>query len=80
MKILATILLSLGMAFASASFAEDDPDCEKERKAKKEAQNKKQNLKRVVNANPQHKGYPKADEKGNYPGRVDKNVYYIPDE
>jgi hypothetical protein len=34
-------------------------------------------LRKVVNANPQHAGYPKADVKGNFPSHYDKHTYYL---
>lgn len=79
MRVAAAILLTLGVTFASLA---DNPPCNGkngDKGSRKEARHKKTKLRRVVNANPQHRGYPKADDKGNYPMHVDKNVYYIPE-
>lgn len=37
----------------------------------------KHDLRRVINANPQHAGYPKADVKGDFPSRINRNEYYV---
>lgn len=72
-------LMSIGIG----SFA-GGPDCPNTSKQKRdrqrnrsEATNSKKHMRKVVNANPQHAGYPKADVKGDFPMRVDKNTYYI---
>jgi len=72
-------LMSIGMVSMAGG-----PDCantskqnRNKHKSRTEASTRKKHMRKVVNANPQHAGYPKADVKGDFPMRVDKNTYYI---
>jgi hypothetical protein len=74
MKFMITCFLAL--AVATASFAKG-PDSSCKRKKQSKTVKSERRLRKVVDANPQHAGYPKADLKGNLPSHYDMHTYYM---
>jgi hypothetical protein len=70
----------MSIGIISIAGGPDCPNASKQSSSKKRGRGEvssKKHMKKVVNANPQHAGYPKADAKGDFPMRIDKNTYYI---
>ena len=74
MKFMITFFLAF--AIVSASFAKGPGNSCKRKKQSKTAKSERK-LRRVVDANPQHAGYPKADTKGNLPSHYNEHTFYL---
>jgi hypothetical protein len=77
MKFMMAWLLALAVATASFAFNPGNDPCKGGKKTVKVAKSEKKVRRKVVDANPQHAGYPKADAKGNFPSKYNKHTYYI---
>jgi hypothetical protein len=75
MKFMITCFLAI--AVASASFAKGPDNCSDKKKKQTKTVKSEKKLRKVVDANPQHAGYPKADVKGNFPNHYNKHTYYL---
>jgi hypothetical protein len=67
----------LALAVATASFAVNPGKNGDQKKLTGKTVKSEKKWRKVVNANPQHAGYPKADAKGNLPSHYDEHTYYI---
>jgi hypothetical protein len=79
MKFMMAWLLAVAVATASFALSPDNSSYggKKPKHTVKAAKSEKKVRRKVVDANPQHAGYPKADAKGNFPSKYNKHTYYI---
>ncbi len=75
MKFIITCFLAFAVATASFATGPGNGSCKRKKQAKTVKSERK--LRKVVDANPQHAGYPKADVKGNLPTHYNEHTYYL---